>query len=134
MDRLWTIVEKLSCGKIIRNDIESQRDEENYYPMNRGGMISYIGHSQVQWDLRKRCRPIFEELWECKKVKSSFDAMCFMNGNLPMSPKPLTDFLHADQGGLRDKFWCYQGLVCLTANGPDEGGFIAVPDSHLIHA
>lgn len=134
MDSFWTIVEKLSCGQIDRKDIKSQQDEENYYPMSRGGMISYIGHSQVQWDLRKRCRPIFEEVWETKQVKSSFDAMCFMNGNLKMDEEPLTDFLHADQGSLRNTFWCYQGLVCLTNNGPDEGGFVVVADSHLIHA
>ena len=63
MGKFWLMIEKLSGGKIHRNDVESQKDVDNYYPMSRGGMISYIGHSQIQWDLRKRCRPIFEELW-----------------------------------------------------------------------
>jgi hypothetical protein len=41
--------------------------------------------------------------------------------------------MHADQGGERNYHWCCQGLVCLTKNGPEEGGFVVVPDSHLIH-
>ena len=102
--------------------------------MNRGCMIQYVGHSQIQWDLRKRCKTIFELLWETNQLKSSYDAFCFMNGQLKQEPEPMVDFLHADQGGLRDYFWCYQGFVCLTDNGPGEGGFVVVPDSHLLHA
>lgn len=56
-----------------------------------------------------------------------------MNGVLKKPAKPLNDFLHSDQGALRDYPQCYQGLICLTDNGPDEGGFVVAPSSHIIH-
>jgi len=60
MDQAWAIIETLSLRRIERSDRSTQERHENYFPMVRGGMIPYIGHSQLQWDLRKECRSIFE--------------------------------------------------------------------------
>jgi len=88
MDQVWDMMEKLSLGKLKRNDIETQKIAANYPAAHRGGLMQYIGHSKFQWELRKLTRPIFEELWEDKDIKTSFDGVNFSNGlqNFPFSP------------------------------------------------
>ena len=54
---------KLTEGKLKKEDVESQRNIENYPPLLHGGMIQYIGHSKPQWELRSRCRHIFQKIW-----------------------------------------------------------------------
>jgi hypothetical protein len=65
-------------------------------------MIQYVGHSQVQWDLRKKAKPIFEEIWGTEKLKSSFDGFCFMNGKRNYQARSNDAFLHCDQSPMRD--------------------------------
>ena len=52
-------MEKLSRGKLDKNNPETHSLGKNYPFVLHGGMIQYIGHSQMQWDLRKMCKPIF---------------------------------------------------------------------------
>lgn len=96
-------------------------------------MIQYMGHSQLQWDLRKRCKPIFARLWKTNHLKTSFDGFCFMNGVRNYKPREDNSFMHCDQAPSRNGVWSYQGLVSLTDSGPDCGGFVAVPKTHLYH-
>jgi hypothetical protein len=63
MDEVWEMMEKLSLGKIKKNDIESQKNQANYPSAHHGGLMQYIGHAKFQWELRKLAKPIFEELW-----------------------------------------------------------------------
>lgn len=52
-------MEKLSLGKLERDDPKTQELSKSYPPVLHGGMIQYVGHSQIQWDLRKQAKPIF---------------------------------------------------------------------------
>ena len=96
-------------------------------------MVQYIGHSQAQWDLRKLCKPIFQKLWDEKKVKSSFDGFCFMHGARNFEVKPHNATLHVDQAPQKKGLWSYQGIMSLKDTGGDEGGFVCVPKSHLYY-
>lgn len=80
VDEIWKIMEVLSEGKLKKNSKETHKHDQNYPPLLHGGMIQYVGHSKVQWDLRKRCKPIFQRLWKNDDLKTSFDGLCFMNG------------------------------------------------------
>ena len=80
-------------------------------------MSQYIGHSQVQWDLRVRCRPIFEKLWGSQELKTSFDGLCFMNGVRKYEERPDNAFLHSDQSPSKNCLWSYQGIMTLTDSG-----------------
>ena len=91
--------------------------DENYPPLLHGGMIQYIGHSQVQWDLRKRCKPIFQRLWNNPDLKTSFDGLCFMNGARKFDKRPDNAFLHTDQSPMKNRVWSYQGIMTLTDSG-----------------
>jgi ectoine hydroxylase-related dioxygenase (phytanoyl-CoA dioxygenase family) len=38
-----------------------------------------------------------------------------------------------DQAANKDKLWSYQGILCLTDSGYNQGGFVVVPGSHKYH-
>ncbi len=59
MNEVWEMMEKLSMGKLKRHDIESQKILDNYPSSHHGGLMQYIGHAKLQWELRKLTRPIF---------------------------------------------------------------------------
>ena len=73
-------MEKLSEGRLDRNDLSTQILGKNYPPVLHGGMIQYIAHSKPQWELRRLTKPIFKTLWKTEDLKTSFDGFCFMNG------------------------------------------------------
>lgn len=129
----WDIMEHLAEGKLNRKDQSTQKLSNCYPPVLHGGMIQYVGHSQLQWDLRKRCKPIFARIWQTDKLKTSFDGFCFMNGVRNYKPRPADSFMHCDQSGTKDYLWSYQGLISLTDCDRDGGGFVVVPRSHLYH-
>ena len=52
-------MEALSLGRLDRDRPDTQSLTKCYPPVLHGGMIQYVGHSQVQWELRKMCKPIF---------------------------------------------------------------------------
>jgi hypothetical protein len=56
-----------------------------------------------------------------------------MNGLIQKPEQPLTDFIHADQSPSYNGLWSYQGICTLTTNGKGEGGFVVIPDTHLMH-
>lgn len=107
-------MEYLSEGKVDRNDKSTQVLGKNYPPVLHGGMIQYIGHSKPQWELRKLCKPIFQKIWGCQNVKSSFDGLCFMNGIRNYKIVENNSFLHSDQSPTKNFLWSYQGIMALT--------------------
>ena len=133
VNEFWGIMEKLSEGRLKKDDISTHTLSKNYPPNLHGGMIQYIGHSQPQWELRKLCKPIFQTLWNAEKVKTSFDGFCFMNGRRNYRKDEMNSFLHVDQSPTKDFLWSYQGVMTLTDSGEDQGGFVVVPKSHLYH-
>lgn len=131
--RFWTVMEHLSEGRLQRKDEATHGNADNY-PFNlHGGMVQYVGHSAVQWDLRKKCKPIYEELWGTNELACSFDGFCFMNGKRRYGFSAHDSFLHTDQAPSKGYFWGYQGLVNLVDSGRDSGGLVVVPNSHLRH-
>lgn len=64
---------------------------------------------------------------------TSFDGFCFMNGHRNYKKTENNSFLHTDQSPTKNHVWSYQGIMALTDAGPDGGGFVAVPKSHLYH-
>jgi ectoine hydroxylase-related dioxygenase (phytanoyl-CoA dioxygenase family) len=133
LSRTWDLMEHLAEGKLKRNDLSTQKLSNCYPPVLHGGMIQYVGHSQLQWDLRKRCKPIFANIWKTNRLKSSFDGFCFMNGVRNYKPREANSFMHCDQAGSKDYLWSYQGLIGLTDSGEEGGGFVVVPRSHAYH-
>ena len=126
-------MEKLSEGKLDRDDVATQIPSKNYPPVLHGGMIQYIGHSQPQWELRKLCKPLFQTLWKTDNVKTSFDGFCFMNGNRNYKKVENNSFLHSDQSPTKNFIWSYQGIMSLTDSEENGGGYVCVPKSHLYH-
>ena len=110
-------MEILSGKKLSKNDPETHGKDENYPPLLHGGMIQYVGHSQIQWDLRKRCKPIYQKIWNNDDLKTSFDGLCFMNGARKYEKRPNNAFLHCDQSPLKNYLWSYQGIMTLTDSG-----------------
>ena len=113
------MMETLSDGTLDRNKPETHVLGKNYPPVLHGGMIQYIGHSRPQWDLRKRAKPLFATLWGTDELKSSFDGLCFMNGERNYQKRPINSFLHCDQSPLKKPIWSYQGIQALTDQGDD---------------
>lgn len=120
-------------GKLKKLKRSTHSNDENYPPLLHGGMIKYIGHSQIQWDLRKRCKPIFEKIWDSSDLKTSYDGLCFMHGGRKFEKRPHNAFLHTDQSPMRNKLWSYQGIMTLTDSGENQGGFVCVPKSNHYH-
>ena len=126
-------MEKLADGQLDRNDVSTQILSKNYPPVLHGGMIQYIGHTRMQWELRKTCKPLFQRLWKADNVKTSFDGFCFMNGHRNYKKVENNSFLHSDQSPTKDFIWSYQGIMCLTDADENGGGYVCVPKSHLYH-
>ena len=110
-------METLADGTLDRNDPSTHSSGDNYPPTLHGGMIQYIGHTRLQWELRKRAVLLFSKLWKTDKLKSSFDGFCFMNGARNYEKRPINSFLHSDQSPMRKDIWSYQGIQTLTNSG-----------------
>lgn len=107
-------MEILSEGKLDRNNKETYGVNEYYPPVLHGGMIQYVGHSPAQWDLRQKCKPIFQNIWETEDLKTSFDGFCFMNGARKYEKRANNAFLHCDQSPEKNFLWSVQGIMTLT--------------------
>jgi hypothetical protein len=131
VQRLWLDIEELSDGKVNQCDMKSRTKASNYPFMMHGGMIQYLGHSQLQWDIREICAPVFANLYNVKpdELSSSFDGLCFMDGVRQYRARSDIDFIHVDQSPNRKEFGSIQGFLNLVDNGPLDGGFVCVPGS-----
>lgn len=133
LSRLWSDMEELSSGRVSRDDVNTRLHASNYPYMIHGGMIQYLGHSQLQWDIREAVAPVFASLYgvDVTNLSTSFDGLCFMDGERKYRTKSQISFLHADQAPSKKFRYSIQGLLNLVDNGPDDGGFVCVPGSHL---
>lgn len=132
MDRMWGLMEELSFGKVNRAVPSTRKKASNYPYMMHGGMIQYLGHSQLQWDIREACAPVFAELYNTipANLSSSFDGLCFMDGERKYNARSDIEFIHVDQAPSKQFQYSIQGLLNLADNGPTDGGFVCVPGSH----
>lgn len=56
-----------------------------------------------------------------------------MNGMRNYKKVENNSFLHSDQSPTKNFVWSYQGIMALTDDDSDGGGFVVVPKSHLYH-
>jgi len=134
MDDLWTLMEAL--GTVRRDQPATHVRSGNWPPMLHGGMIQYLGHTPLQWRLRELCAPVFASYYstDTNALASSFDGLCMMHGARRYQGRgELISFLHTDQSPLRKGEWSIQGLINLADAGPDDGGLVVIPGTHLTH-
>lgn len=134
MRELWKLMEAL--GPVRRDAPSTWSPAASWPPMLHGGMIQYLGHTELQWWLRERCAPVFAAYYGCApdELATSFDGLCFMHGRRNyQGVGDLVSFLHTDQGPRRKGEWSIQGLVNLAPSGPQDGGLVVVPGTHAEH-
>lgn len=134
VEGMWGIMEAL--GTVRRDQPAGWRRSGSWPAMLHGGMIQYLGHTQLQWEARAECAPIFARYYGCapESLATSFDGLCFMHGaRRYQRAGDLVGFLHTDQSPLRRGEWSIQGLLSVADGGPEDGGLVVVPGSHLEH-
>lgn len=119
----------------LTDDEKSWTLAKNYPFMLHGGMVQYIAHTKFQWELREKVAPVFAEVWDCKPtdLATSFDGLCYMNGNRKYRKQDPLSFVHSDQSPKKDYLWSVQGLVSLCDNRETDGGLVLIPGSHKLH-
>jgi hypothetical protein len=140
----WNFLENYN-ENIKRNEPTTWTNEN--LPVHINGIFKqYVGHTKWMWDIREKCVPIFQNLWETSELLTSFDGANFLHynqniENLPNEkkrippqlsnyPYKIRHWLHADSK--RDQTdRCIQGVVTLTDSGPEDGGLIVLSQSHL---
>ncbi len=161
VDALWSISEAMAPedGSGVRRDDPRTWRRASSWPYGlHGGMVQYLGHTPIQWRLREQCAPVFARYYgvPAEALATSFDGLCMMSGARGYRPPDPISFLHTDQSPLRagetDRWraamgelgsggarctpgeWSIQGVANLAPSGPDDGGLVVVPGSHLTHA
>lgn len=134
VDDMKKVLIKLS-PKLSLEDDSTWTKEENYPFLLHGGMVQYIGHTKFQWDLREEVSKVFSKAWDVEptELATSLDGFCYMDGRRGFQPISIIDTAHSDQAPVRNGLWSYQGIVNLCDCGPEDGGFVAIPDTHKIH-
>jgi hypothetical protein len=134
MRGMWSLMESL--GTVRRDQPKSPVPSASWPPMLHGGMIQYLGHTPLQWSLRALCASVFARYYDvpADQLATSFDGLCMMHGARRYQKRgDLTSFLHTDQSPTREGEWSIQGLINLADSGPDDGGLVAIPGTHLTH-
>jgi hypothetical protein len=118
------------CANFNKND-HTTWISQNMPRMPYGILKNYFGHTELQWQIRELCVPIFSLIWNVKPedLLCSFDGGCF----LPCTSKDnFKQWIHVDQDRNTKGFSCVQGIVNFEENGPEDGGLILVEDSKSI--
>jgi hypothetical protein len=119
-----------SCNSNFKSDDPSTWLTKNMPIQLHGILKHYFGHTELQWQIRELCAPIFAEIWKCtpEELLCSFDGGCF----LPAKEKRTKNksWIHVDQSRYQLDFQCVQGVVNFVENGPEDGGFVFVEKTH----
>jgi len=88
------------------------------------------GHTQHAWYLRTlpAIQAIYKQLWNCKKLITSFDGCNYMPKDLKKKDNCWT---HTDQAPSNKGVECYQGFIALTSN--KERTLRVYEGSHKLH-
>jgi hypothetical protein len=117
------------CPSFKRNDKNTWKTAN--LPINLHGIFKhYIGHEEFVWQIREKCKPIFEKIWGTDDLLCSFDGGCFLppkNGR-----NSFKQWIHCDQSRFDLDFCCVQGVVNLIDNGEEDGGLVLVDGSQKI--
>ncbi|KAH7346888.1 phytanoyl-CoA dioxygenase [Rhexocercosporidium sp. MPI-PUGE-AT-0058] len=92
-----------------------------------------IAHEKFMWNARMEpgVLKVFEELWGTSELLASFDALNVTFPNRKdIARRPAWE--HIDQSPLRRGLQCVQGIISLSHAGPEDGGLMCYPGSHLL--
>lgn len=93
-----------------------------------------VPHERFMWEARMEpgiLKP-FETLWGTDELLASFDSLNITFPNRKDVPrKPAWE--HIDQSPLRRGLHCVQGIINLSTSGPEDGGLVVYPGSHLLN-
>lgn len=121
-----------SCSPEFKPGDPATWKTKNMPVMLHGIVKQYFGHTEMQWQIRELCAPIFARIWGCtpEHLLCSYDGGCF----LPASPekRSFKNWIHNDQPRYFPDFVCVQGIVNFVENGPEDGGLVLVEGSHTI--
>lgn len=110
------------CPDFQRDDTTTWTDK-NLPILTHGILKNHFGHTELQWQIRELCYPVFCDLLQEDDLLCSFDGGCFLTPH-----KQISHWVHVDQP--RDYAYTpYQGVVNLLES---SGGLILVEDSRLI--
>ena len=126
VDHFYTWMEQLNAG-FIRSDRKTWRTN-TLHPMLHGIDKHFTGHLPWVWDLREKCIPIFQEIWNTPDLLTSFDGTCFLYK--PTRTVQTKSWIHVDQYRDDRDLITIQGAVNLIESGPDDGGLVVLEGSH----
>lgn len=123
-----------SCSLNFKREDNSTWKTSNMPVMLHGILKNYFGHTELQWQIRELCAPIFSRIWGCKSedLLSSFDGGCFLPPINKTKNGSFKQWIHNDQPRVMRDFCCVQGIVNFEENGPEDGGLVLVEGSHII--
>lgn len=124
-----------SCSPNFTQDPDTWKTK-NMPVMLHGILKQYFGHTELQWQIRDLCAPIFARIWGCQPedLLCSFDGGCFMPTKEKGKNNSFKQWLHNDQFRDVTNFCCVQGIVNFVENGPEDGGLVLVENSHTVFA
>lgn len=114
------------CGKFKKDDVDTWIPE-NLPMMVQGIIRHYFGHTELMWNIRELCIPIFTRIWNCKPedLLCSFDGGCFLPGTSVKSPnETFKHWFHTDSPRSMTFRSSIQGIVNFAENGPEDGGLV----------
>lgn len=91
-----------------------------------------VAHERFMWEARMEpgILSTFATLWGTEELLASFDSLNVTFPNRTDVPrKPAWE--HIDQSPLRRGVHCVQGIINLSTSGPEDGGLVVYPKSHL---
>ncbi len=112
-----------------RHDIDTWK-RQTMPPMLHGIFKHYLGHTEMQWQIRELCLPYFERIWQTDDLLCSFDGGCLLQAQADVSN--FKQWIHCDQPRNMPGFCCIQGVVNFEDCGPEDGGLVLLDKSHLV--
>lgn len=93
-----------------------------------------ISHEKFMWDTRLELKVLeaFEKIWGTSELLVSFDALNVTFPNRTDVPRK-PSWEHVDQSPFRRGLHCVQGIANLSPSGPEDGGLVVYPGSHLLY-
>ena len=133
-----------SCCENFQRDDPTTWKTANMVPLLHGILKNGFGHTELQYQIRELCAPIFAQIWkmEEEELLCSFDGGCFLNNKVKSRRNEKLTFnlkdlwLHVDTprnvSGTpeeEEKLECYQGLANFTECGELDGGLVLAAGS-----
>ncbi|KAH7323463.1 phytanoyl-CoA dioxygenase [Rhexocercosporidium sp. MPI-PUGE-AT-0058] len=91
-----------------------------------------VAHERFMWEARMEPGVLdaFATIWGTHELLASFDSLNVTFPNRTDVPRK-PPWEHTDQSPLRRGLQCVQGIINLSTSGPEDGGLVVYPKSHL---